>query len=90
MAKFGHTLPLVYSGQSQTLTRMRDVRATSRGCRVVLRSPGFNRRNRFSKIDMRAELTAVSVADRRSAEQTIDATMEQQIRQIADTETKTF
>jgi len=60
LRRFGHTNPLVYTGLSMALTRPRDVRATAKGVRVVMNSPGFNRRNPRSRINMREELTRVT------------------------------
>lgn len=54
----GHTLPLVWTGLSRSLARIRDVRATPKGCRVIL-PVGFNRRNPHSKVNMRDEVTKV-------------------------------
>lgn len=41
--KYGHTFPLVYTGEVKENTRLRDVRSTSKGVRVVLR--GANKLN---------------------------------------------
>jgi hypothetical protein len=56
----GHTLPLVWSGESRTLARVRDVRATSKGCRIVIHANKLNFRNPKSEINMRDEVTRVS------------------------------
>jgi hypothetical protein len=58
-ARFGHTRPLVFSGVSERLSRVVDVRATAKRARVVL-PRGFNRRHAKSRIRMRDEVTAVS------------------------------
>jgi len=79
LAKYGHTLPLVYSGLTQGLTRQRDVRATATGCKVVIHAPGLNRRHPKSQITMRLEMTAVSDADRQRAVASIDAELQRQI-----------
>lgn len=90
LAKMGHTRPLVYTGQSMALTRLRDVRATSTGARVVMNAPGLNRRNPASKVNPRAELTALSDADRDRAARTIDQSMDASFKAITTTETKQF
>lgn len=65
----GHTLPLVWSGESMNLTKIRKIRTkaegflTYSGCEVILPSPGFNRRNPHSHINMREEVTAISQRD---------------------------
>lgn len=56
----GHTRPLVYSGESEGRTRVRDVRSTSKGVRVVLNVPTLNLKNPLTKIDMRQEMTVIS------------------------------
>jgi hypothetical protein len=64
--RFGHTYPLVYSGESMRLAlSIRDVRATSRGNRVVLHSRRFNMRHPKSKINMREEVTFISQTEDR-------------------------
>jgi len=59
----GHTLPLVYSGESKDLTEIRDIRLlpAGRGVRVsVGRARGLNRRHKSSKIRMADEMTTIS------------------------------
>jgi hypothetical protein len=66
----GHTLPLVWSGESMNLTKIRVIRAkatrTESFCHVVLRSPGFNRKHPDSDINMRDEVTRVSTSEQRT------------------------
>lgn len=63
LKQFGHTRPLVLTGESEQATRQLDVRATAkRGTaqvKIVLHAPKLNFRYRGSPIDMRAELTTV-------------------------------
>lgn len=61
--RFGHMLPLVYTGLSRNLTRLRDVRPTGKGVRVVMRAPALNLRPRGGHIHMRDELTTISQRD---------------------------
>jgi hypothetical protein len=67
LARFGHTRPLVLTGESEALTRNPRIVATAtKGearVRVIMNSPGFNRRYPGSPIDMRKELTTVSRAE---------------------------
>ncbi len=61
LRKEGHTRPLEYSGLSKALTKIKDVRTTSNKknvttTRVVIHSPGINRRTKHSEINMREEL----------------------------------
>lgn len=68
LKKFGHTLPMVFTGESRSLTGIRDVRATSKGTRVVMRARGLNRRNRHSNINMREEMTRISILEKKQLE----------------------
>ena len=86
----GHTLPLVYTGTGRALSRMRDVRSTARGVRVVLHAPGFNRRHPKSKIDMVAELTELTGDDEKAAARAIDYRFDLELATIRTTATKTF
>lgn len=64
LAKFGHTRPLEKTGDSRALTRNPRIVATATRSeakvRVIMNSPGFNRRYAGSPIDMRKELTTVT------------------------------
>jgi hypothetical protein len=59
----GHTRPLEWSGESRRRTRNPRVVATAKKgeakVRVIMNSPGFNRRYAGSSINMRDELTRV-------------------------------
>lgn len=65
----GHQRPLVWSGASETLARIRDVRANSRRGRIVQHARGLNRKNPNSEIDMAREVRTVS---RSEALQTVE------------------
>ena len=56
----GHTDPLRWSDDSYKLSRIRDVRATSKGVRVIIHSRGLNRRNPNSKIRMNEEVRRIA------------------------------
>ena len=88
LARMGHTRPLVYSGTSETLCRMRDVRVTSKSARVILRAPGLNRRNPHSRVDMRAEVTEQTQADIDRAARAFDRELQTQIDRDTTTTTK--
>lgn len=66
LRRFGHTLPLVYTGLSRNLTRVRDVRPTSKGVRVIMRAPALNLRPKGGRINMRNELINISRRDARA------------------------
>ena len=63
--QLGHTLPLVKSGLTRNLSRIRDVRSTSRGARVVIKAPTLRRQNPKSGINMMLEMRAISARDAR-------------------------
>lgn len=64
LAEYGHTRPLVKSGDSEQQTRNPRIVATATRAeakaRAIMNAPGFNRRYAGSPIDMRKELTTVS------------------------------
>lgn len=87
LRKFGHTKPLVYTGESMNLSRIRDVRSTSKGGRVVMRVPTFNRRPKGKKRSMREEMTQVSVKERNQLVRIFERAVDAQIKRVRDTET---
>lgn len=64
LKQFGHTRPLVKTGESEAQTRAPRIVATATRSeakvRVIMNAPGFNRRYAGSPIDMRKELTTVT------------------------------
>ena len=66
LRRFGHTYPLVWSGASRTLTRIRNVKSTKDGCRVVMNVPTLNfRKGKLGRgKTMREEMTTVSQRER--------------------------
>jgi len=60
----GHTRPLVLTGESRALTRMRIVRADSKGVRIPIKANKLNYRYRGSPIHMRDEMTRISMRER--------------------------
>lgn len=60
----GHTLPLVWSGESREKSKAARIHATATAkksrCRIVLNVPTLNYKNPHSQIDMRAEMTRIS------------------------------
>ena len=62
LKKFGHTLPLVYSGDLRDRSRVARIENNPTGVKVVLtRANKANFHNPHSNIDMRAELTRISI-----------------------------
>lgn len=63
----GHTRPLVWSGASEILAMIRDVRATRNRARLVQHARGLNLRNPKSSINMAEEIRTMSDAEVRAA-----------------------
>ena len=59
----GHTLPLVFSGESRSLSAVRRIKATSNGVTIRMHAPSLNRKHAASEIVMREELTTISAAE---------------------------
>lgn len=60
----GHTRPLEFSGEGRRLSRIQDIRVTSKRVRVILPRK-FNFRNPHSRVNMREELTTISEREER-------------------------
>ncbi len=94
LRQYQHTLPMVFSGQSEQLTRQRDVRATATQkkskVRVVLHSPSLNRKNPHSNIDMRDEVTRVSGGEENKLTGVIETELMRKLSRIRDKSTKTI
>lgn len=90
LRQFGHTLPLVFTGQSRQLTRIRDIRATSKGVRIVMRAPGLNRRPRGGRINLREEMTRVSIRERDALVKRFDRQLGTKLRRLKASETVTI
>lgn len=91
MRQHGHQRPLTFSGLSKRLTQIRRIRATATNkksqCKVIL-PPGFNRRHPASKIDMRAEVTHITIDEARRLVQMFDSWVGSCIKGIRKTQTK--
>ncbi|MCG8407561.1 MAG: hypothetical protein MI923_20380 [Phycisphaerales bacterium] len=87
LKRFGHTNPLVFSGESMRRAMVRIVRSTSRGARVVMKAPAFNFRNKHSNINMREELTRVSRPERQKKVQLFDRFLDRRLEAINKTRT---
>lgn len=88
LKRFGHTLPLVYTGESRELTRIRDVRATSKGVRIVMNAPKLNFRSRHSTINMRDEMTRISAGEARELVAVLDAAYQRRLDAVRDVRTR--
>lgn len=85
---FGHTKPLVFSGESKKLAGIRDVRATFKKTRVVIHARALNFRSAGSQVDMPAEMIAISVKDAARLVRVKEKSMMARLRRIRETETK--
>jgi hypothetical protein len=75
----GHTLPLVWSGELRDKARTSCIEATSKGVRVFLSEANKAKfHNPKSKIDMRAELTRVSIAEAGESTEILAASMQEE------------
>jgi len=73
----GHTYPLVWTGATRNLTRICDVRTTSKGARVVMRAPKLLRPG---GPNMAEELRTVSAAENRRIAAAFDRSVNQGLR----------
>jgi hypothetical protein len=85
---FGHTLPLVLTGASRKLASIKDVRATSKGARVVIHARGLNRRRRGAKQSMRAEMTTISAGEEKVMIERFGAAMMTRLNRVKGRRTK--
>lgn len=80
LKKFGHTLPLVFSGELRDKARTARIEATSKGVRVFLTNAGkANFHHPKSTIDMRAELTRISIAEMRESTEILSAAIQEEL-----------
>lgn len=90
LRRFGHTNPLVFTGLSRDLTRVRDVRNTAKGVRVVMNAPTLNRRPRGGRINMRDEMTRISIAERNQLIRLMDRKIHADLRADRTTRVKRY
>lgn len=89
----GHTLPLVFTGELRARSAVARIQtfATSSGAGVRIFLPQAqkaNFRNKHSSIDMRDELTRVSLREADEAARRYDEAMERRLRAIQESQTK--
>jgi hypothetical protein len=88
MKRFGHMLPLVYSGESRDLALgNKDVRATRKEARLVQHARGLNRRNPRSDIRMNDEIRAIAPSEEREAVRVAEREFKKRVRAITATKT---
>jgi len=86
----GHNKPLVFTGESMAMTRMRDVRATSKQGVCVIRGTKFNFRHPDSQVNMREEIATVSPSDAARMVRTFDHKLDSTLRSYHATRTTTI
>lgn len=78
LRKFGHANPLVFTGESRELARMKDIRATSKGVKIVMPAVRkLNFRPKSGTIHMADELRTISAREVRTLEQQAEIHMNQ-------------
>ena len=76
----GHTIPLVLSGTSRSLSEQKTVSATSKGVSVAMPVRVFNFKSKNSKVDKRKEFTTVIESEVTALESRYQAGLEKQIK----------
>ena len=78
----GHTLPLVWSGDSREESRNKNVRATRNGVAVTMMVQTFNYTNPRSPIKMRDEFTKVTQQETQNLTEVGTGSVEKQLRRF--------
>lgn len=81
----GHTRPLESTGVSRERARRVDIRATSKRGRIVLHTPGLNRKNPYTQINMREELTRVLPQEADAMWKSFDERLGEEVKNIQAT-----
>jgi hypothetical protein len=87
------SLPLVFTGISRNRTRIRDVRASSKGVRVVMQAPALNFRPKGvsgRRINLRDEMTRISIGEARTLRGLADRELQQQLNAVRTYERRTI
>lgn len=82
MKKFGHTKPLVYTGQSMHATALRDIRPRHDGVKIHLHAPLFNFRPKGGRIDLNLEMTALTAGEVEQLSRVFNEHLQAEIDQI--------
>ncbi len=85
LRKYHHMKPLVFSGQSRDLTKIRNIKATSKGVRVSMNAPALNARPKDGRIRMHKELRKVIPAEREAIAEVLAKEFERQADRIRTT-----
>lgn len=84
----GHTRPLVWTGASELLAKIRDIRATSKRARIVQHARGLNRRNPRSEVNPAEEIQRTTERERRVVRVTFKRTYGRRARAVREVERK--
>ena len=91
LIKFGHTNPMVYTGVSERLTRVRDIRATSKSVRIVMPAFALNFRPKGGRINMVNELRErVTAHEVSMMAKIIDRVIDNRLKTANETSTRTI
>lgn len=88
LRRFGHTYPLVFTGESRRLSGIMDIRATSRGVRVVMRTRALNFRPKGWTGTMADELRKVTPAEQSELGRVFINTLEARLASITASRTE--
>jgi hypothetical protein len=83
---YGHSRPLVWTGESMLRALVPAVRRTARGAKAVIHSPGFNRRPKGGLINMRSELERFTVPENEEVAKVCEAGLTNRIKSLQTTE----
>jgi hypothetical protein len=88
--KFGPARPLVWTGESEQLSKSARITATSKGVKVFLNVPTLNRPTKLRRINMREELTSFSERDVRVLTKRLTDSYIRRLNRIRRQRTKTI
>ena len=77
-----HRRPLVWSGLSQALMRIRDVRAKTNGVKIYSHASGLNRRRSSRAPDMLLEMGTVTEGERQRLMHVQDRRIEKELKKV--------
>lgn len=87
LKKKGHLKPLVWSGESMALAKIRDVRATRNRATLVQHARGLNRRHPASQVRMNEEIRAIAPNEIREAARFSSGVFKRLVRQVKASKT---
>jgi hypothetical protein len=90
LRRFGHTLPLVWSGASKRKSRAGRILATSKDVRVSMNVPTLNLKPKGGRINLRREMTVMSRAERMRVGRIADTAIQKQLKAIRTTRVRTI